>query len=474
MSKFASGTLPEGGLSRRNDFKPLSYGLLMRTANLLLRAIVPMIAALAAACSDDGSLGPDPEPFGSAGFGVAVEGGGEIVFDSRATNAFDVAVTPEGKWQASRDAGWINVELHKGGFTVTADRNRTLSDRRGVITVTCGSESETIDVRQTAGTLKVYTVDGTSYGGVAGVPGKAVSANGRYAMGSSSAGTWVCDLEALGEVSDGIIRDGNVRFYNLFGCTSVTDFGEPVAAGCTADGSSRVETETVAGLSTAYLVHDGVKTALYAPYEAQVGTITPHGGYEAYWISDDGRYVAGKHKTGRGDRTECGWRYDGSTGEWVYVFYPEGVEIDSDEWGVSTFWFDAMSPGGKYTCGRVQGWARSEQVYPYVRNLETGELKILTNMGGLSASMVTDDGFVSVAGMLGDTRIYDMNNPDAGLVPLPQWLGGMFGFDPETYDMEPGLIYARGVNSERSAACWTFRPGGDPQALMWSMILVVE
>lgn len=124
---------------------------------------------------------------------------------------------------------------------VGAERNRSLDARTAVVTVTDGLSSAEFEVSQQAGKVAIYHVEGMI---AQGAPARAVSSNGRYVLGFSSAGTWVVDLWSLGDLeSGGNIPEENVMFYpnSILGqAYSVSNQGVPVANGITADGSMEV------------------------------------------------------------------------------------------------------------------------------------------------------------------------------------------------------------------------------------------
>ncbi|MBO8472283.1 MAG: BACON domain-containing protein [Bacteroidetes bacterium] len=104
------------------------------------------------------------------------------------------------EWHAQTDADWLLLTKSEDALIVGAERNRSLDARTAVVTVTDGLSSAEFEVSQQAGKVAIYHVEGII---AQGAPARAVSSNGRYVLGFSSAGTWVVDLWSLGDLESG-------------------------------------------------------------------------------------------------------------------------------------------------------------------------------------------------------------------------------------------------------------------------------
>lgn len=444
-----------------------------------------VLVVLGCGCSQE-KLGPDPEPFpGQDSIQVILQGADAIEFTSKAQDEqFQLNVYSVSEWHAQTDADWLLLTKSEDALIVGAERNRSLDARTAVVTVTDGLSSAEFEVSQQAGKVAIYHVEGMI---AQGAPARAVSSNGRYVLGFSSAGTWVVDLWSLGDLeSGGNIPEENVMFYpnSILGqAYSVSNQGVPVANGITADGSMEVTYETVVGFSTAYIIRNGVKEVLPAPAatEPVVGTLVPNGGNMAWWISDDGRYIAGRHSIPRGQVVECGWTYNDATGQYDFAICGEDqIVLDEEEWAVQGYWVECMSQNGKYVGGRTYGVTDESQQFPYFHDTETGEFTILESFSGESISMVTNDGWAAIAGTLGNTRFVDLNGDRTSAISMNEWLQQQFRLTDEQLEelgstaAFGGLMRARCVNSDMTTACFAYYPAGDFQALQCSDIITIE
>lgn len=446
---------------------------------------VSALALSASGCSQE-KLGPDPEPFpGQDSILVILQGAESIDFSSKAQDEqFQLSVNSVSEWHAQTDADWLILEKQEDGLIVKAERNRTLELRQAEITVTDGVSSVRFDATQAAGHVVIYHVDGTAYTGVQGVPARAVSDNGRYVLGYSSVGTWVCDLWNLQHVdaSNTIYIDDVVFYPNaiLPMAYSVSNKGVPIANSCTSDGNTEVTYETVNGFSTSYIIKNGVKEVLPAPPadQAVVGTLVPNKGNMAWWISDDGKYIAGRHSIPRGQVVECGWTYNETTGKYDFAICGEDrIVLDDAEWAVQGFWVECMSQNGKYVGGRTYGNSSGSYTAPYFHDVETGEFEILDSFSGQSMSMVTNDGWAAIAGTLGSTVFVDLNGDRTSAISINDWLQQQFSMtDDQVAELGStgGLMRARCINPDKTTACFAYYPDNNVQALQWSDIITIE
>ncbi len=457
---------------------------MLKRFSIFLFAVSALVLS-SSGCSQE-KLGPDPEPFpGQDSILVILQGAESIDFSSKAEDEqFQLSVNSVSDWHARTDADWLILEKQDDGLVVKAERNRTLEMRQAEITVTDGVSSVRFDATQAAGRVVVYHVDGTAITGVSGVPARAVSENGRYVLGFSSAGTWVCDLWTLEYVdASNTISISDITFYPntiLPWAYSVSNKGVPVPNGCTADGNTEVTYETTVGFSTSYIIKNGVKEVLPAPSatEPVVGTMVPNGGNMAWWISDDGKYIAGRHSIPRGQVVECGWTYNETTGQYDFAICGEDqIILDSEEWAVRGFWVECMSQNGKYVGGRAYGVTDESQQYPYFHDTETGEYVILESFPDESISMVTNEGWAAIAGALGSTRFVDLNGDRTSAISINDWLQQQFNMtDDQVAELGStgGLMRARCINAEKNTACFAYYPDNNVQAPQWSDIITIE
>lgn len=457
---------------------------MLKRFSIFLFAVSALVLS-SSGCSQE-KLGPDPEPFpGQDSILVILQGAESIDFSSKAEDEqFQLSVNSVSDWHARTDADWLILEKHDDGLVVKAERNRTLEMRQAEITVTDGVSSVRFDATQAAGHVAIYHVDGTVYTGVQGIPARAVSENGRYVLGYSSSGSWVCDLWNLENVdASNTIGVADVVMYpNVIvpSAYSVSNKGVPVANGCTADGNTEVTYEGVNSFYTSYIIENGVVSVLPAPSETEpvVGTLLPHGGSMAFWISDDGKYIAGRHQLPRGQVFECGWTYNETTGRYDYaVCGKEHIVLDEDEYAVQAFWVDCMSQNGKYVGGRTYGAADGSYTAPYFHDVETGEYVILDSFVGESMSMVTNDGWGAIAGTLGSTRFVDLNGDRTSAISINDWLQQQFNMtDDQVAELGStgGLMRARCINPDKTTACFAYYPDNNVQAPQWSDIITIE
>jgi len=436
---------------------------------------------LASACEDDNAIDPAPDPFATDGmFEAHVENDRQIVFDSQAKASYDVIVGSNQPWKVTKNADWIEILLvDESRFTVTARKNRSIENRNGTIIVSSGNETQTFDILQTKGKVRVYTVNGDSPHGVSGIPGKAVSLNGRYVIGSYSGGTWVCDLDSV-DPGDAVTMNLDISTLRFFPPVSlpysaVSNHGELASDGITPDGRIRPGFRTASSYSTPYVIRDGWMIELDHPREIQMGTLLPHQGYYTKAISADGSYIVGKHVSYRGGLAECGWKFNEFTGKYEYIFYPEEIKLGQDEWIVNSPNPEYVSPMGKYVAGRYYPWGGNDEDgwngsnFPYYRDLSTGKIHILKQYSGYGAVFITDEGLLGLATQLGATSIVDIKDPDTRR-PLKEWIEEYYRIDPDEYGIVNGLMYY--MIPEKSTLTWSYTPPG--KRITWTQILTVE
>lgn len=444
---------------------------------------LPIICTAVIGCQEN-LFGPDPEPFpGQDGIEANLVDAESLVFSSKAEEEYEIAVSATTSWSAEATSEWIALRKEDKALFVTAQRNRTINERTAVINLSDGKDTVTFEASQQPGQAVVYHISGSTYDGVGGIPARAVSHNGRYVAGSSSAGVWTMDTWNLTS-TDGTntiyAEDAVFGIYGDFNAYSVTDKGYKTNFGSTPSGDMEVGYETVNGFSISYIIKNGVKSYLPAPEanEATVGTMVPNRGNLAWWISEDGKYIAGRHTIHRGQVVECGWRYNEDTGNYDWELCGEDeIVLDEAEWGERVFWVEGMSWNGRYVCGRMYGQTKNATQCPFVHDTQTGEYIILEHFGGQSASMVTDDGWISIAGTLGSSVFVDLNGDRTVSVSMADWLRDKFGLTDsqvESLGSQSGLFRARSVNPDYSAACFAYYPDDNVQAPQWSDVIVIE
>lgn len=421
----------------------------MKIRTLLVAALAVAFSSFAVSCGDDTDnnavgIGPDPEPYPESELtidieDVDIEAGEALEFTSKAPERFEVSVKSPAAWEVSTgNADWIQIEMVNDGFVVTANRNRTLEAKTGVVTITAGDVTETINVTQSKGRLVAYHFPYGTAGAIAASP------NGRYILGSSPGKSWILDLYTLDsegqskvEVSVDqveIITGGNNRY------RFINNKKEIATQGGTPDGSITLGYDNANQLKSPYFVKNGTKVYLEAPIDHQIGPeLIPHQGYWPVGISADAKYIAGVHALFAGGLVEVGWKLNEMTGTYEYVFDPTGNDFSGSQ--SVEMQAGCISYNGKWTGGAQKtGTARR----PYVRNLETGEI-ILYKTFGDTVTHITDDGYAICL-----STVWDINNPESNMMSFGTYLKVRFGIsDEELGELGlPGQFYIQSMTPD--------------------------
>lgn len=484
----------------------------MKIKNLLLCSLMTLFVIGMSSCSDDSSTnggpgnpngegpGTAPDPFPGADETFIVSFDNEPIdetldlsFQSKSPESYGIFVESTEPWTVSAgDNSWLDIEVTNDGFSLTAERNRIVAAREGLVTITSGNITKTIKASQAKPRIVVYNVGVMD---VNGTPGLAVSANGRYVVGGNSSMKWICDLDqqtpdlsgseevVVVDLDGSTIVTGPAGIEGYSHTSSISNYGVAHHRGQTPDGSIFVDGITIGGYTNPVYTKKGFSYDLPAPTEVQIGTLGPHKGYYAERISDDGKYIVGIHRTLRGGYVECGWKYNEASGSYDYIIYPELVELtEYDEtatlpqttadWNKQSPRPYAISRNGKWTAGNMHVLMTNPGQYgnyAYWRDIETGKINIITSMGAYrQPTVITNQGLVGVGGAgVYSTTFFDINSGEN--VSLYNWITDIFGIEnPGKYI---GNYLVRSVSEDNTTVVLGYQPN---QTTLGTQIITVQ
>lgn len=288
-------------------------------------------------------------------------------------------------WSVVKPA-WVKVSPSSGVgkmetqlVTISATINQEDAREGNVIFKMTDGQSLTVMIKQAAGSVleERTTTD---------IVAQAFSRNGRYlaAVQNGQDNWYVWDMFSSQTAPKSVTPS---RIPNGFGVTSVTDDGRvfpyttvtpngkmALALKCEGEGASEFFIPMV--------VIDGQATELPCN-DKDIYGVTREGGYKgnkAYFISDDGKIIAGAMITSKNEYVACYWMVNA----WSYEH--RLVSESTTDICIASLYGRALSPDGKYFA------CTDKDLRPMVYNIETHKRETVSSIGDMAAMYMGNDG----------------------------------------------------------------------------------
>ncbi|MDR0828644.1 MAG: hypothetical protein LBN95_00835 [Prevotellaceae bacterium] len=314
-------------------------------------------------------------------------------------------------WDFTNDLDWLNVTREGNILMIFAVENLTSDVKEGIITVfstTDHSNKAEIHITQQAAEVTDWNEGEARYFeksllvpgdyGFTYIPITAISENGLYVAGNYADSGVLFDIREIAN-ADYVNPWYNVQTnpeLDMDGSLSIKGIandGTPFKNGVTADGNTTLKYVMLPGAITApYVVQNGIQSPLPFPDTYTIDDLY-YGAYTDY-ISADGKYILGRLRISGTQWQACKWELNGS--DYLFSIIGENlIETAPTPYGdIYTKYLKPyfLSIDGNYSCGQLTTGQSLNS--PYLYNMKTDALEILTDETDAAATCVSDDGIL--------------------------------------------------------------------------------